>query len=78
MDSTSWTGRPSVLYEHMLRFRGAGQRDLGMDAIASSVIGGTLLTGGVGNVIGSLFGVLIKGNHRVLYYLPGERFPPGG
>ena len=26
-----------------------------MDAIASSVIGGTLLTGGVGNVIGSLF-----------------------
>ena len=32
-----------------------------MDAIASSVIGGTLLTGGVGNVIGSLFDVLIKG-----------------
>lgn len=31
-----------------------------MDAIASSVIGGTLLTGGVGNVIESLFGVLIK------------------
>ena len=42
-----------------------------MDAIASSVIGGALLsggggdhpnlTGGVGNVVGSLFGVLIKG-----------------
>lgn len=32
-----------------------------MEAIASSVIGGSLLTGGVGNVIGSLFGVLIKG-----------------
>ena len=32
-----------------------------MEAIAASVIGGTLLTGGVGNVIGSLFGVLIKG-----------------
>ena len=32
-----------------------------MEAIASSVIGGTLLTGGVGNVIGCLFGVLIKG-----------------
>ena len=29
-----------------------------MDAIASSVIGGTLLTGGVGNVIGSLFGLI--------------------
>ena len=32
-----------------------------MEAIASSVIGGALLTGGVGNVFGSLFGVLIKG-----------------
>ena len=31
-----------------------------MDAIASSVIGGTLLTGGVGNVVGPLFGVMIK------------------
>lgn len=36
-------------------------RGFEMEAIASSVIGGTLLTGGVGNVIGSLFGVLIKG-----------------
>jgi ribose/xylose/arabinose/galactoside ABC-type transport system permease subunit len=32
-----------------------------MEAIASAVIGGTLLSGGVGNVFGSLFGVLIKG-----------------
>lgn len=32
-----------------------------MDAIASVVIGGTMLTGGVGNVIGTLFGVLING-----------------
>ena len=30
-----------------------------MDAIASSIIGGTLLTGGVGNVIGTFFGVMI-------------------
>ena len=30
-----------------------------MDAIASSIIGGTLLTGGVGNVIGSFFGTMI-------------------
>ncbi len=29
-----------------------------MDAIASSIIGGTLLTGGVGNIIGTFFGVL--------------------
>ena len=34
---------------------------LEMDAISSAVIGGTLLTGGVGNVIGTLFGVLING-----------------
>ncbi|BCY19560.1 sugar ABC transporter permease YjfF (plasmid) [Leptolinea sp. HRD-7] len=32
-----------------------------MDAIASVVMGGTMLTGGVGNVIGTLFGVLING-----------------
>ena len=32
-----------------------------MDAIASSVIGGTLLTGGVGFIPGTLFGVLIQG-----------------
>jgi simple sugar transport system permease protein len=32
-----------------------------MEAIAGAVIGGTLLTGGVGNVFGSLFGVMIKG-----------------
>ena len=30
-----------------------------MDAIAASIIGGTLLTGGVGNVIGTLFGVMV-------------------
>ena len=32
-----------------------------LDAIASVVIGGTLLSGGVGTVLGSLFGVLIQG-----------------
>lgn len=34
---------------------------LEMDAIAASIIGGTLLTGGVGNIIGTLFGVLANG-----------------
>ena len=29
-----------------------------MNAIASSIIGGTLLTGGVGNIVGTFFGVL--------------------
>lgn len=32
-----------------------------LDAIASSVIGGTLLTGGVGYVVGALFGALTQG-----------------
>jgi simple sugar transport system permease protein len=32
-----------------------------MDAIASSIIGGTLLTGGVGNIFGTFVGVLTKG-----------------
>lgn len=42
---------------------GYGQFATGMelDAIAAVVIGGTLLTGGVGNVVGTLFGVLING-----------------
>lgn len=33
-------------------------KDIEMNAIASSIIGGTLLTGGVGNMIGTFFGVL--------------------
>jgi ribose/xylose/arabinose/galactoside ABC-type transport system permease subunit len=42
---------------------GYGQFATGMelDSIAAVVIGGTALTGGVGNVIGTLFGVMIHG-----------------
>lgn len=42
---------------------GYGQFASGMelDSIAAVVIGGTALTGGVGNVIGTLFGVLLHG-----------------
>lgn len=42
---------------------GYGQFATGMelDSIASVVMGGTLLTGGVGNVVGTQFGVLIYG-----------------
>lgn len=43
-----------------------------MDAISSAVIGGTLLTGGVGNVIGSLFGVLINGTISTLVKSNGK------
>jgi ribose/xylose/arabinose/galactoside ABC-type transport system permease subunit len=46
-------------------------RGFEMEAIASAVIGGTLLTGGVGNVIGSLFGVLIKGTIETMITFQG-------
>lgn len=45
---------------------------LEMDAISSAVIGGTLLTGGVGNVIGSFFGVLINGTIRSIVQMNGK------
>lgn len=47
----------------MALLAGYGQFATGMelDAIAAVVIGGTSLSGGVGNVIGTLFGVLIHG-----------------
>ena len=53
---------------------GSVQQALGfeMNAIASAVIGGTLLTGGVGNVIGSLFGVLINGTISTLVTTNGK------
>ncbi|MBO4408742.1 MAG: sugar ABC transporter permease YjfF [Clostridiales bacterium] len=42
---------------------GAASHAMGMEmnAIASSIIGGTMLTGGVGNIIGTLFGVFSLG-----------------
>lgn len=43
-----------------------------MNAIAAAVIGGTLLTGGVGNVIGTLFGVLITGTINSLVMTNGK------
>jgi simple sugar transport system permease protein len=45
---------------------------LEMDAISSAVIGGTLLTGGVGNVFGSLVGVLINGTISSLVKTNGK------
>lgn len=42
---------------------GYGLQNMGMelDALSSAVIGGTLLTGGVGTVIGTVLGVMIQG-----------------
>ena len=50
----------------------AQAKGLEMEAIASAVIGGTLLTGGVGNVIGSLFGVMITGTIDALVQFNGK------
>ena len=47
-------------------------KGLEMTAIASAVIGGTLLTGGVGNVWGSLVGVLITGTISALVMTNGK------
>jgi simple sugar transport system permease protein len=45
---------------------------LELDAISSVVIGGTLLTGGVGYVFGTLFGVLINGLIQMLIMFNGQ------
>lgn len=52
---------------------GNGQHAVGMelDAIASVVIGGTLLSGGVGYVLGTVFGVLILGVNQTLIMFQG-------
>ena len=42
-----------------------------MDAIAASIIGGTLLSGGVGNVIGSFFGAMILGTLQKIIWFSG-------
>lgn len=53
----------------------AGKTGIGlrseMDAIAASIIGGTLLSGGVGNVIGSFFGAAILGTLQKIIWFSG-------
>lgn len=46
-----------------------------MNAIAASIIGGTLLTGGVGNVIGTFFGVLILITIKDIVVISGLKDP---
>lgn len=48
---------------------------LEMDAIAASIIGGTLLTGGVGNIFGTLFGVLANGTVLLVVTAIGSQDP---
>jgi ribose/xylose/arabinose/galactoside ABC-type transport system permease subunit len=57
---------------YMLSGYGLHAIGLELDAIAAVVIGGTLLTGGVGYVIGTLFGVLILGVIQTLISFDGS------
>ncbi|MDF2614357.1 MAG: transporter permease [Clostridia bacterium] len=56
---------------YMLSGYGLHTVGLEMDAIAAAVIGGTLLTGGVGYVIGTLLGVLTQGAIQTLIMFEG-------
>ena len=57
---------------YMLSGYGLHALGLEMDAIAAAVIGGTLLTGGVGYVAGSLVGVMILGVIQSLIVFDGS------
>lgn len=48
---------------------------LEMDAIAASIIGGILLSGGVGNIFGTLFGVLASGSVLMIVTAIGSQDP---
>ena len=56
---------------YMLSGYGLHAVGLELDAIAAVVIGGTLLTGGVGYVAGTLFGVMILGIIQTLIMFDG-------
>lgn len=56
---------------YMLSGYGLHCQGLEMDAIASAVIGGTMLTGGVGYVLGTLFGVLTQGTIQTIIMFQG-------
>jgi simple sugar transport system permease protein len=56
---------------YMLSGYGLYTYGLELDAIASVVIGGTMLTGGVGYVIGTVFGVLIQGLIQTIIMFQG-------
>jgi ribose/xylose/arabinose/galactoside ABC-type transport system permease subunit len=57
---------------YMLSGYGLHAQGMELDAIAAVVIGGTLLTGGSGYVIGTLFGVLIYGTIQTIITFDGN------
>jgi ribose/xylose/arabinose/galactoside ABC-type transport system permease subunit len=56
---------------YMLSGYGLHAQGMELDAIAAVVIGGTLLTGGTGYVVGTVFGVLILGVIQTLIMFDG-------
>jgi simple sugar transport system permease protein len=57
---------------YMLSGYGLHAQGMELDAIATVVIGGTLLTGGSGYVVGTLFGVLIYGTIQTMISFHGD------
>lgn len=57
---------------YMLASYGLYGESLHLDAISSAVIGGALTTGGVGSIIGSLFGVMTYGTIKLLIMFQGS------
>jgi ribose/xylose/arabinose/galactoside ABC-type transport system permease subunit len=57
---------------YMLSGYGLHAMGMEMDAIAAVVVGGTLLTGGSGYVVGTMFGVLIFGTIQTLIMFQGS------
>lgn len=56
---------------YILSSYGLHAQTLHLDAVSSAVIGGTLTTGGVGNVVGTLFGVMTNGIIQTLITFQG-------
>lgn len=56
---------------YMLSATGFHGDGLHLDAVAASVIGGALTTGGVGLVVGTLFGVMTQGSIRTILTFQG-------
>jgi len=60
---------------YMLSATGIHGEGLHLDAVAASVIGGALTTGGVGLVVGTLFGVMTQGSIRTMLTFHGNLSP---
>lgn len=60
-----------VFAVYILSSYGLHAQNLHLDAVSSAVIGGTLTTGGVGSIVGTLFGVMTNGIIQTLITFQG-------